>query len=82
MDRPHRHRGPATWTTRSPRAAGTAVQGCTSAGQVVGRLLAVTEVFGPDLIADPVVVTLLTDALTLLTADGARAAARSVSARW
>ncbi|WP_328459429.1 hypothetical protein [Streptomyces sp. NBC_00448] len=65
-----------------PRAAGTAVQGCTSAGQVVGRLLAVTEVFGPDLIADPVVVTLLTDALTLLTADGARAAARSVSARW
>ncbi|MFJ2954307.1 hypothetical protein [Streptomyces sp. NPDC087270] len=60
----------------------TAVQGCTSAGQVVGRLLAVTEVFGPDLIADPVVVALLTEALTLLTADGARAAARGVSARW
>ena len=60
----------------------TAVQGCTSAGQVVGRLLAVTEVFGPDLVADPVVGARLTEALTLLTADGARAAARGVSARW
>ena len=57
-----------------------AVRGCTTPGQVVGRLLAVTEVFGADLAADPVVPALLTDALGRLTADGARAAARSVGA--
>ncbi|MEW2521972.1 mannitol dehydrogenase family protein [Actinacidiphila alni] len=53
----------------------TAVAGRTSAEQVVGRLLALPEIFGKDLIDDPVVPGLLTDALARLTADGARAAA-------
>lgn len=52
-----------------------AVRDCASPAQVVGRLLAVTEVFGEDLAGDPVLGGLLTESLARLTADGARAAA-------
>jgi fructuronate reductase len=56
-----------------------AVRGCTSADQVVGRLLAVTEIFGEDMIGDPVVSGLLTEALARLSTDGARTAASAAS---
>jgi fructuronate reductase len=55
-----------------------AVSGATSAGEVVDRLLGVREVFGDDLREDPVLRSLLTDALVLLTTDGALGAASAV----
>jgi fructuronate reductase len=55
-----------------------AVAGATSAGGVVARLLDITEVFGDDLRDDAVVRALFTDALNLLTVEGALGAATEV----
>lgn len=51
-----------------------AITGARTPAEVAGRLLAVDEVFGPDLRDDPVTVALIVDALQRLTVDGVNAA--------
>jgi fructuronate reductase len=59
-------------------ALSRAVGAATSPAQVVDRLLGVREIFGDDLVADPVVRGLLVDSLQTLTAEGALEAARKL----